>query len=84
MVLAPEGAPSAPPSIELEWTVHHPEDLVIKDKKERRQRRLVRIMGEAHLHGAHARIEDLADALDASTSTLKRDLAALRAEGELP
>lgn len=80
-LLAPQSNPTAEPSIVVEWTVHHPDDLGVKDKKERRKCQLLRILDEAHLAGAHPRVEDLAKALGASGSTLKRDLAALRAEG---
>ena len=69
--------------VSVEWTVHHPDDLCIPDKKDRRKRRLVRIMNEAELAGAKPRVEDLAGALDASLSTLKRDLSALRNDGLL-
>lgn len=70
-------------TVAVQWTVHHPDDLCIPDKKDRRKRRLIRILDEAELAGARPRLEDLAAALDASLSTLKRDLAALRNEGRL-
>lgn len=68
-------------TVTVEWTVHHPDDLFISDKKDRRKSRLVRLMNEAELAGARPRLEDLAAALDASLSTLKRDLSALRNDG---
>ena len=70
-------------TVSVEWTVHHPDDLCIPDKKDRRKRRLIRILDEAELAGARPRLEDLAAALDASLSTLKRDLSALRNEGRI-
>jgi DNA-binding SARP family transcriptional activator/tetratricopeptide (TPR) repeat protein len=73
--------PTGDSRVQVEWTVHHPDDFCVNDKKDRRKRRLVRIIGEADLVGARARIEDLAAALDTSASTLKRDLSALRADG---
>ncbi len=67
--------------IDLRWTPHQPEDLLVEDRRDRRQRRLVRLLDEARSAGARPHIADLADALDISVSTVKRDLAALRAEG---
>ncbi len=69
--------------VEVRWTLHHPDDLLETDRRDRRKRRLIRLLSEAHEAGASPRLEDLADALDASVSTVKRDLAALRAAGIL-
>lgn len=82
LVDLPEASnPTGDSRVQVGWTVHHPDDLCVNDNKDRRKRRLVRILGEADLVGARARIEDLAAALDTSASTLKRDLSALRADG---
>ncbi len=70
-------------TVAVTWTVHHPDDLCIPDKKDRRKRRLIRILNEAELAGARPRLEDLASALEASLSTLKRDMAALRSDGQI-
>lgn len=67
--------------MDVELTVHHPDDLCINDKIERRHRRLLRILHEVDLAGASAGLSDLATALETSTSTLKRDLKTLRHEG---
>ena len=48
-----------------------------------RRTRLARILQEAEVQGAHPTIDDLADALNVSSRTIKRDLAALREAGRI-
>lgn len=69
----------------VEWTLSDPSDLDIADKVTRRRRRIVRLVAEARAQGATPTVVDLADALDASQATIRRDLAAMREEGsDLP
>ncbi|MBN1485809.1 MAG: AAA family ATPase [Chloroflexia bacterium] len=63
------------------WTIHQAEDADIPDKVALRRHRLLRLLQEAAEQGAAPTIDDLAEALFVSTRTIKRDLAALRAEG---
>ncbi len=84
VTLAPRDQPTRLAKVEVKWTPHHPEDLYLETKKERRQQRLLRLLGEAEIQGGHAKLDDLSQALDASISTLKRDLAELRKAGVLP
>lgn len=83
VLLAPANNPTSDPFIEVRWTVHHPDDLYIGDKKDRRRHRLLRLHEEAAVMGAHPRLDDLATALQTSLSTVKRDVAALRKAGLL-
>ena len=65
----------------VRWTTHAPEDETIEHKVERRRYRLLRLLTEAAEQGAAPTVDDLAEALEASRATIKRDLAALRRAG---
>jgi DNA-binding SARP family transcriptional activator/DNA-binding transcriptional ArsR family regulator len=85
--LARTGAPAGRPlradeRIEVTWTLAAPEDEAIRGKAARRRHRLLRLLREAEEQGAAPTVNDLADALDASRVTIKRDLAALRQAGQ--
>jgi len=67
--------------VEVVWTVAAPEDDEISGKAARRRHRLLRLLREAAGQSAAPTVAALAAALDASARTIKRDLAALRAEG---
>lgn len=69
--------------IEIEWTPYHPVDTAVTDKVTRRQQQLTRLLAEAEAQGARPTIAALAEALDSSQPTIKRDLAVLRGRGEL-
>ncbi len=79
---APMGRPLNPDEfVDLEWTVSAPDDWTVDNAAERRQKRLCRLAEEADAQGGSARILDLADALDVSERTIKRDIAELRSRG---
>ncbi len=63
------------------WTLSAPEDSAIGSGVDRRRRRLLRLLGEASEQGAAPTVDDLAEALQVSQPTIKRDLAALRQAG---
>ncbi|MBW3667519.1 MAG: DUF1670 domain-containing protein, partial [Actinobacteria bacterium] len=63
------------------WTVIHPEDEMIGSPVERRRRRVLRLLGEAEQAGASPSIDQLAEVLGVSGSTVRRDLDALRRSG---
>jgi tetratricopeptide (TPR) repeat protein/DNA-binding SARP family transcriptional activator len=65
--------------LNLTWVVRKPEDDQILDKTKRRQHQLERLCIQALEQGALPTVEDLANALNTSVATIKRDLAALRA-----
>ena len=67
--------------IEVAWTVSTPADERITDRIERRRTRLIRLIEEAAQQGGSPTVEDLTEALNSSSATIRRDLAALRAEG---
>ncbi|MFL7794727.1 MAG: tetratricopeptide repeat protein [Anaerolineae bacterium] len=67
--------------VSVTWTVAAPEDDAIEGKAKRRCHRLLRLFGEAAAQSAAPTVVALADALDVSERTVKRDLSALRAEG---
>jgi DNA-binding SARP family transcriptional activator/DNA-binding transcriptional regulator YhcF (GntR family) len=87
-VLLPEvGAPSGRPLGDDElrpvtWTLSHPEDDRIDHPMERRRRRLLRLLTEADNAGTVPSIDILADALEVSPATVRRDLTALRQQGQ--
>jgi biotin operon repressor len=66
---------------EVRWIVTDPSDSSIRNRGERRRRRLVRLAEQAEQQGGAPRVEDLAGALGASEATVRRDLAALRRSG---
>jgi len=79
---APTGRPLRQDEyVTVKWTVTAPEDGVISGTIARRRHRLLRLLGEAAAQEAAPTVAALANSLDVSTRTLKRDLAALRAEG---
>ncbi len=79
---APLGrAPRDDEYIDVSWAVHEPADERIVDPIERRRRQVVRLVNEANEAGASPTIVHLAEALDSSEATIRRDLAALRSEG---
>ncbi|MFH2072251.1 MAG: tetratricopeptide repeat protein [Actinomycetota bacterium] len=67
--------------VEVEWTVSTPADEQIPNRVERRRVRLLRLVEEAAGQGGAPTVDDLAAALRSSSATIRRDLAALRAEG---
>lgn len=79
---APTGRPLEDDDlVAVQWTVETPEDETIRGKKARRQHRIRRLLREADEQDAAPTLDDLADVLDVSTATIKRDLAALRNAG---
>ncbi|HSM02565.1 MAG TPA: AAA family ATPase [Acidimicrobiia bacterium] len=80
---APAGRTLTPDDfLQVEWTIHDPSDKDIDDRLERRRRRIVRLIDEAEQQNAAPTVDDLANAIGASSATIRRDLAALRAAGE--
>ncbi|MGD2100788.1 MAG: tetratricopeptide repeat protein [Acidimicrobiia bacterium] len=63
------------------WTVEHPDDTHIESPVGRRRARIARLLTEADSAGASPTTEHLADVLGVSTSTIRRDLTALRGQG---
>jgi DNA-binding SARP family transcriptional activator len=86
VVLPRAGAPTgrslrAEERVEVQWTVEVPEDVAVVDVAERRRRQLLRLLDEATRQGAAPTVDDLADAVGASRSTVRRDLATMRQQG---
>ena len=91
---APTGRPLRDDEyVTITWTLDAPGDEAIQRKAcpersrrvERRRHRIHRLLAEAQAQGAAPRDKDLAEALGVSLPTLRRDMAALRAEGhDLP
>ncbi len=67
--------------INVVWTIAAPEDGEIADKVARRRHQLLRLLREAAEQSASPTIETLSTALEVAPRTIKRDLAALRAQG---
>lgn len=67
--------------VNVRWTIYAPLDDEISSKVERRHHILQRLITEATLQEATASDEDLATALNVSTRTIERDLAALHDVG---
>lgn len=63
------------------WTVDAPEDAAIPGKAARRQQRLLRLLREAAAHHGAPTVIDLADTLQVSEKTIRRDLDTLHAAG---
>ncbi len=65
----------------VRWTIEHPDDDKFEDEIERRRARLKRLIEEAQSNGARPSMDNLAEALSVSASTVRRDLDSLRAAG---
>ena len=79
---APTGRALQPEElVPVTWTVETPEDRAFGNQVARRRHCILRLLEEAQAQGALPRDEDLAEALDVGLRTLRRDIAALRAEG---
>jgi DNA-binding SARP family transcriptional activator len=63
------------------WTISEPGDLDLPNDTERRRQRIVRLIHEADKQGASPTVKDLAEALDSSEATIRRDIAELRGRG---
>jgi tetratricopeptide (TPR) repeat protein len=68
--------------VAVTWTVEHADDHRVTDSATRRRQRTMRLLDEANAQGAAPTIEDLAEALRVSRSTIRRDLAAIRRTGK--
>jgi DNA-binding SARP family transcriptional activator/predicted ATPase len=79
---APTGRPLDDHDLQVvQWTIQHPDDDLINSPIDRRRHRLIRLLDEAEVEGAAPSIDDLANALAVSDSTVRRDLSALRKAG---
>ena len=67
--------------VEVTWTIEAPEDGGVADVGERRRRQILRLLDEASVQGAAPTVDDLAEAIGASRSTVRRDMATLRQLG---
>ncbi|MEW5870492.1 MAG: AAA family ATPase [Chloroflexota bacterium] len=86
--LARGGVPSGRPlrlgeSVQVTWTIETPDDAALTEKGERRKVQVMRLLDEANAQGAAPTVDDLANALQTSRATIKRDLAALRQAGHV-
>src|SRR5262249_36322805 len=80
---APRGRPLRPDElIEVCWTLDTAE-VSGGSKVQQRQERLRRLCAQASAQGAEPTVADLAEALGVAPRTVDRDLAAMRAAGEL-
>jgi hypothetical protein len=83
----PRGRPLRPEElVEVVWTVDLPDQCEVghaANKATLRQERLRRLCAEAAAQGAEPTVGDLANALGVTARTVDRDIAALRAAGEV-
>jgi len=80
---APTGRPLRSDEwVAVTWTVSHPADGKLTDPVDRRRRLLQRLMEEARNQGGAPTVDDLAAALHTSRTTVRRDLAHLRKQGQ--
>jgi hypothetical protein len=83
----PRGRPLRPEElVEVVWTIEPPDERevgVAANKAAARQERLRRLCAEATAQGAEPTVGDLANALGVTARTVDRDIAALRAAGEI-
>lgn len=68
--------------VDVTWTVENRDDHRVTDSATRRRQRTMRLLDEANAQGAAPTVEDLAETLDVSRSTVRRDLAAIRRAGK--
>src|SRR5690348_2157223 len=67
--------------VDVTWTIEAPDDVMVADVAERRRQQILRLLDEASAQGAAPTVDDLADAVGSSRSTVRRDLATLRQHG---
>ncbi|MEM7338303.1 MAG: AAA family ATPase [Actinomycetota bacterium] len=67
--------------VPVKWTLSDPDDFIWADPGSRRRQQIRRLVAEATEQGAIPRVIDLAEGLNVSERTIRRDLAQLRAEG---
>jgi DNA-binding SARP family transcriptional activator len=83
----PRGRPLRPEElVEIVWTIELPDQREVgqaANKAALRQERLRRLCAEAAAQGAEPTVGDLANALGVTARTVDRDIAALRAAGEV-
>jgi hypothetical protein len=83
----PRGRPLRPEElVDVVWTVDLPDQREVgqvANKAIARQERLRRLCAEAAAQGAEPTVGDLANALGVTARTVDRDIAALRAAGEV-
>ena len=79
---APTGRPLEEDDLQMvHWTIEHPDDDRHVSPIDRRRQQILRLLAEATAAGAAPSMEDLAEALAVSDSTIRRDLSALRDQG---
>ncbi|MCB0034955.1 MAG: hypothetical protein KDE51_13070, partial [Anaerolineales bacterium] len=72
------GKLTASQQVEIVWTIFAPSDEAITDKKQRRLHQLQRLVAEAEAQGARPTLQALAEVLQVSLATVKRDLQLLK------
>jgi DNA-binding transcriptional ArsR family regulator len=81
---APTGRPMQDDDyVPVTWTVFTSEDSTVVGAAARRRQQLLRLLQEAENQGAAPTVDNLAEALQVSQPTIKRDLAALRRAGHV-